>query len=387
MDNFTLIVCTILISFFLMVTTYGLYLTNRTEKYLVDWTISGGCFLFSNILRAFGEDFSIPFLIIGTLANSCYMAGHVAILTGVVRLTTNRNIRQLIIWAVLMVVILHQVPLIQQSIENRMLLLFPMNVALNITSLLYLCRYRNSSTSPSYWPLMFALSFYIFEISFRGILMVADPAQFPMQGNQIMRTLGTLFLMIFLFMLTISFVLIVNWIKEVELRKALRLDKLTGWLNRNDFDKLVSIKFDNCKQEKGVFGFIYFDIDHFKKVNDKYGHSVGDIAIKHVCDLAFKHTRNIDHCFRMGGEEFVICVSNTDIKTINQIAERIREEIEGLSLVINHREINITISVGLSISGKHDICWESVLERADNALYTSKNSGRNCTSQLLPECV
>ncbi|NQZ83354.1 MAG: GGDEF domain-containing protein [Colwellia sp.] len=370
-----------------MVTTYGLYLTNRTEKYLVDWTISGGCFLLSNILRAFGEDYSIPFFIIGTLANTCYMAGHVAIFTGVVRLTKNRNIRRLIGWAALIVVILHQFPLIQQSIENRMLLLFPMNVVLNIISLLYLWRNRNSSTSYSYLPLMFALSFYIFEISFRGILIFVDPAQFPMQGNQIMQTLGTLFLMIFLFMITISFVLIVNWIKEMELRKALRIDKLTGWLNRNDFDKLVSMKFDSCKQEKSVFGFVYFDIDHFKKINDKYGHSVGDLAIKHVCDLASSHTRNVDDRFRMGGEEFVICVSNTDIKTINQIAERIREELEVLSLVIDDKEISITISVGISISGEHDNSWESVLERADSALYTSKNSGRNRISQLLPEYV
>ncbi len=384
MDNFTLIVSAIFISFFSMVTTYFLYRTSTTEKYLIDWTISGAFFLTSNLVRAFAVNFEIPKFIISTIANTAYIAGHVAILTGVLRLTCDKNIRHIIPWAILIVAALHQLAIIQQSIEHRMLLLFPMTVCINIVSLFYLWSHRKQSPGAAFWPLMFALSFYIFEISLRGVLIFVDPVRYPMQGNQLMQTLGTLFLMIFLFMLTISFTLILNWKRELELRKTSVTDKLTGWLNRNDFDNLVSNGFDTCKQTGASCGFIYFDIDHFKTINDKFGHNSGDAALKHVCNIALQQSRNSDHHFRMGGEEFVIFVSDTDSHTINKVAERIRQNIANSPLELKDKIIDITISIGITISDDTDKNWESMLDRADKALYQSKNTGRNCVTQIFP---
>jgi len=382
-DNFTLIICTILISFFLTSTTLVLYLTSRGEKYLIDWAIAGACFLFSNIVRALNFEFDLSFVVVATLANSCYIAGNIAIMTGVIRLTIKKTVRKIIFLGALLVAGVHQLAIFQGSIDVRIMFLFPLAVLLNSTSFLFLWRHRTQSGGSAYWPLLLALGFYTLEITVRGVFMVWDPIHFPMQGNELMRTLGTLFLMLYLFMLTISFVVIINWKRELILRKVGITDKLTGWLNRNDFDKLVTTDFHRAKIQRQLFGFIYFDIDHFKSINDEYGHSIGDTAIKHVCDLAAKHTRDSDHRFRMGGEEFVICVTKGDVETLNSIAQRIRHEIYSQPLVVGELTIAITVSVGISVATERDTSWETVLERADKGLFQSKGAGRNRVSPLL----
>ena len=384
MDNFTLIICTSLISLFLTCTTLVLYQVCRNESYLLDWTIAGSCFLLSNLTRALNIQFDLPLALVASLANGCYIAGNIAVLSGVLRLTTGLNARAAILGGGLLIAGLHQLSLFQSSIEYRMLLLFPLSAGLNALSVYLLWRARTQFAGRAYWPLLIATGFYSLEISIRGGLMIWNPADYPMQGNQLMQTLGTLCLMLYLFMLTVSFVVIVNWKRELILKEILITDKLTGWLNRNDFDKLATDGFCRAKSEQQLFGFIYFDIDHFKSINDRHGHSIGDKAIQHVCNLAARHTRNLDHKFRMGGEEFVICVTEGSLKSLSRIAQRIRSEVESHPLHIAEETIALTISVGISVSNEHDLGWEPVLERADKALYQSKASGRNCVSEWLP---
>ena len=119
------------------------------------------------------------------------------------------------------------------------------------------------------------------------------------------------------------------------------------------------------------------DIDHFKKINDNYGHSVGDIVLRNIA-LTLKHTiREIDITARIGGEEFAFILPETDADEAAQLAERLRSNIQNMSIEHNGNTLNITASFGVSVSKATEQTLESLLTQADDALYIAKKKGRN----------
>lgn len=149
-------------------------------------------------------------------------------------------------------------------------------------------------------------------------------------------------------------------------------DSMTGLLNRRGLDKAI----ESFRLENVPFSVLALDIDYFKKVNDTYGHDVGDELLKNVSQLMKNQAREHDVLCRAGGEEFMIFLPNTDLNRAFEAAERIRKSIEIYSFPIVG---NITISIGIS-------SWEGLAERiddvikkSDQALYKAKNNGRNRT--------
>lgn len=123
---------------------------------------------------------------------------------------------------------------------------------------------------------------------------------------------------------------------------------------------------------------VTFDIDHFKKVNDGYGHPGGDYILKELCRVVIsKLIRANDFFARYGGEEFVLILSGSNSKTAGEVGERIRQTIEAHEFVFEGKKIPITVSVGISTKSPADTEWASLYDRADKALYQSKQGGRN----------
>lgn len=123
---------------------------------------------------------------------------------------------------------------------------------------------------------------------------------------------------------------------------------------------------------------IVFDIDHFKKINDSYGHPCGDFILKELCRVvSTKLIRSNDFFARYGGEEFVLILSGTGIKTAGEIADRIRQTIQAHEFEFENQKIPVTVSVGVSTKGPTDTQWNALFDRADKALYSSKQGGRN----------
>lgn len=122
---------------------------------------------------------------------------------------------------------------------------------------------------------------------------------------------------------------------------------------------------------------ITYDIDFFKKINDGYGHPGGDYVLKELGALMqSKLVRANDYFSRYGGEEFVLILQATTLKTALEVAERIRQTIEAHTFIFEDKKIPVTISLGVAIRNSKDT-WESIYDRADKALYVSKQSGRN----------
>ncbi|MEH0835088.1 sensor domain-containing diguanylate cyclase [Pectobacterium cacticida] len=153
-------------------------------------------------------------------------------------------------------------------------------------------------------------------------------------------------------------------------------DKLTGLMNRQAFDYLfrrVSMK--KALQDK-TLSLILMDIDHFKAINDQYGHNVGDNVLKTVSAVLPAQTRSSDYSCRWGGEEFVILLDNCDINAAHQRAEALRHCIEVTSLPFHEKAIQITVSCGIA-EYRAGETLNTLINRADIALYQAKQRGRN----------
>lgn len=123
---------------------------------------------------------------------------------------------------------------------------------------------------------------------------------------------------------------------------------------------------------------VTFDIDHFKKINDTYGHPGGDYVLKELCSVVInKLIRANDFFARYGGEEFVLLLSGSSSKTALEVGERIRQTIEGHEFIFEGQRILVTISVGVATRQPNEGDWTQIYDRADKALYQSKQTGRN----------
>lgn len=162
-----------------------------------------------------------------------------------------------------------------------------------------------------------------------------------------------------------------------QLEKISRIDGLTGLYNRRFWEEQFVMEFKRDQRSDSPSALIMLDIDHFKKVNDTYGHPAGDEVIKALAGIIKKATRETDIAGRYGGEEFAIILPDTPVANVEFVSERIRRLVEKCTVVYDEIDISFTISIGIAgfkQTHKDSIQW---LDSADKALYKAKLSGRN----------
>ena len=160
-------------------------------------------------------------------------------------------------------------------------------------------------------------------------------------------------------------------------------DGLTGILNRRAILERLKEEIHRAKRENYTLAIIMADIDHFKKINDEYGHLIGDKILIEIAKRLKSHLRPYDHLGRYGGEEFLIIISKIDKEKAIKASERLRKCICENVFKIDNQRLNISISLGVTcIKSSLDIKMENLIEKsiktADNALYKAKEKGRNC---------
>lgn len=153
-------------------------------------------------------------------------------------------------------------------------------------------------------------------------------------------------------------------------------DPLTGLYNRRKFFEEFTREVERVSRYESPLSIIMLDIDHFKPVNDKYGHQMGDEALRTLADVLRANTRKTDMVARYGGEEFIIMLPETPLKGSRGVADRILSEVEKTAVLGAALEINFTVSVGLAYFTKGDTV-DTLVARTDQALYAAKKNGRN----------
>ena len=164
---------------------------------------------------------------------------------------------------------------------------------------------------------------------------------------------------------------------NAQLQKLSSTDRLTGLYNRGHWEEALKHEYARHSRYGNDCALIMFDIDHFKLVNDNYGHPGGDRVIQRVADLVREHVRDSDICGRYGGEEFALLLPDTDKEGGQILAERLRASIEETVVEHDGKLIRFTISLGVADLQRPAADHQELIERADQALYTSKRSGRN----------
>lgn len=163
------------------------------------------------------------------------------------------------------------------------------------------------------------------------------------------------------------------------LRKKTSTDALTGLMNYAHLMDSLDDQIRRTQQrdpQSNPLCVIMADLDHFKQINDTYGHMVGDLVLQHVADRIQSAVRDLDMIGRFGGEEFVIIMANADLELARLIAERVRHGIMNAPIHVNDVNIDVTLSLGVAMLQEGER-KESLLERADAAMYEAKRGGRN----------
>ena len=162
------------------------------------------------------------------------------------------------------------------------------------------------------------------------------------------------------------------------LQQLVTVDPLTGLENRRSLMDFAEVQLKLAQRYKSFFSIILIDLDYFKKINDTYGHLVGDEILQNIAKILKDVLRNVDHIGRFGGEEFIVILPNTNLKNAVLVAEKVREAIANFKHNIEEQIIQATVSIGIASYNPLDDDVNQILERADQALYTAKSSGRNC---------
>jgi len=173
--------------------------------------------------------------------------------------------------------------------------------------------------------------------------------------------------------------------KNRELQELAYYDPLTGLPNRRFFFEHASLIFEEVKRYEKPLSLFVIDIDHFKKINDTYGHDVGDLVLKTFADVLRGIVRKSDICARFGGEEFVVLLPNTDLEGARVLAERIRATVAKNPVEHGSIVIVFTVSIGISQYRKGMQNIDELIKEADIALYRAKEGGRNRVEVFIPD--
>lgn len=175
----------------------------------------------------------------------------------------------------------------------------------------------------------------------------------------------------------------ISLLNSIIIMSVYNKDPLTGFLNRRFLDRVLINQMEIAKATETAFSLVMFDIDHFKKLNDKHGHQVGDRALEHVAAIVRETLRQSDLVFRYGGEEFLIILPSTHLESARGLAERLRQRLEEQPLAMGARLIPVTASFGVTEvapSGYLVIdnsLLREVMAECDGRLYMAKHRGRN----------
>jgi diguanylate cyclase (GGDEF)-like protein len=177
--------------------------------------------------------------------------------------------------------------------------------------------------------------------------------------------------------ITLSRMSLANAFNHEKLARISKTDGLTGLFNHRHLQERLEEELKRVSRSRAPLSLILTDIDHFKKVNDSYGHPAGDAVLKGVSRIIRDRIRETDIAARYGGEEFALILTNTDSVGARKFADELRQAIQKNPFIVDGKSIPVTISLGISSLPPVAQSKEEVIEKADQALYFAKKNGRN----------
>jgi diguanylate cyclase (GGDEF)-like protein len=255
----------------------------------------------------------------------------------------------------------------------KILIIFFYGIVFYSIACYFLWKRRHENFASSIYFVLLSLVFIIIIFIINSYLVVVYQIGSLVDNERINK--GIL-LAIFIsgYLRNVGFIMMVSHRLYQDLRDAASIDFLTKIYNRRATQEILDQQFYQFQRYHNSCSIILLDIDHFKKVNDNYGHEIGDKVLQSVTHILKDNLRKTDTLGRWGGEEFLIILPNMVIEKAIEVAEKLKQEIAREQI----EGINCTISLGVKTIDNNDQTIDQAVKRADDALYNAKHSGRNC---------
>lgn len=170
---------------------------------------------------------------------------------------------------------------------------------------------------------------------------------------------------------------------QTQLKEQALRDSLTGLFNRYRLTEVLNREIERCKRSGQALTLVLIDIDHFKSINDRWGHQIGDEVLRQLSDRLVSNTRAGDWCFRYGGEEFLLILPEADVNSAWQKTNKLRQNLASAPLLCGDHQVEVSISAGLSSYPNDGADQDALIGSADRALYQAKRDGRNRVVQAV----
>ncbi|MDP5141164.1 GGDEF domain-containing protein [Rheinheimera baltica] len=323
-----------------------------------------------------GSITSLPYWLVPALSNTCSVGAHLALACGIHRHLQLSAKRQWLLLLLIPIYLIQLTDFASSATANRMLFAIPLVLAFNLWSINMLWRQRHSELGRVYLAFIATFAFNIIQFTLRSTYMLLEHFQIVhTQQSALIHSIGFFSLTAFAILMIGCVIMLSHSQQRLALLHVSERDALTGLLNRRSLQTRLVAELNRGQRSGTTLSLLLFDIDHFKQVNDQHGHKTGDRAIMHVVDIASEQLRDYDLLFRYGGEEFLLCLPDTDEATAILIAERLRKAVAYTAMAVEPN-LKMTISIGISSTSTFAEPDE-LIEQTDIALYNAKHTGRN----------
>ena len=314
--------------------------------------------------------------LVPALTNACSVSAHLALACGVHRHLQLPFKRQWLLLLFFPIYLAQLTDFASAATANRMLIGIPLVILFNLWSISMLWQHRKSELGKVYLAFIAIFAFNITQFFLRSTYMLLEYYQIVLtHQSALIHSIGYFSLTAFAVLMFGCVIMLSHTQQRQTLLHISERDALTGLLNRRSLHGRIFSELNRGLRHHKALSVLLFDIDHFKRINDSFGHRAGDQAILHIVDIASNQLRDYDLMFRYGGEEFLICLPDTTGETAELIANRLRKAIE-LTPMTQPVAVSMTVSIGIT-STTEPVAVEELIEQADIALYNAKQSGRN----------
>ncbi|MCW3173211.1 GGDEF domain-containing protein [Shewanella subflava] len=369
MDAYTLHISTAIISAMMVVSLLTFYFVGNRERSLIDWSIAGGLFFFSNGVGLASYLFEVPYWLGPALTNACYTLAHLALLAGIRRhllLPPNWSLMLSVATAVFLA---HYIPGLLETATHRLLYIYPLLMTINVYTVFTVIQgVKSKKIHAIYYPFMLAELIFFGQQLVRFTFVVFDN-QLPLTiaGDDLLQTLGTLAVMTFLLLMMLSCCLIIYRQQQLKLFDAIEVDSLTGLLNRQALPQRAKDMFEQSIPATPL-GIMVVEIAALPQLSEQYGYPASDSVIKHIANV-LKFTTHIQGgIFRIQTNKFVLLIEEATVEQLVRLSDRLAEKTANMQIKPLPKGIQINLNIGYSIQTIHDQSWQILLQQAEQKL-------------------
>ena len=381
----TLAFCNALAGVMMCINMTVLYRASPRERCLLDWAVSGALFGVGSFLDTFVG--GLPYPLSPALTNVGFIAAMMFIGQGVSRYLNLRPNLSLLLALAVVFYAMQFLPVLHNSARLRV-------SAVTFISSLFLLRpayllwhHDKEGTRDARMLLSAILIGYSVLLVIRAVGFFLQPEKagyFTTEPIQVFSYIVDIF---FVSSCMLACGTLVFRHQEVHLQALVRIDPLTGLFNRFSLSEFVNREIMRAQRYRTPLSVLVLDLDHFKRINDRYGHDGGDCVLKELAVCMRESLRDSDLAFRIGGEEFMAWLPNTDVTLALQVAERMANIVRERKIQFAGQTIQCTASIGVAQWHAGDSHWERTFSRADSALYQAKAQGRDRVVCASTDCV